>query len=106
MRNEIIYPSVEVMNVHLDPYNDMHAEDYDFFVTFSTKGNVRKQVVHKKDMTRMDADNYQALCDTSKIGRGQFEAVATCFIPDERMENLVRPTCVDLMENMEPITIV
>lgn len=80
------------LNVHLDPIDGFHMEDYDFeceFFVFAGKG-----VVVKKDkMIKMDEDNFTCILqkdDVLKIGRGQIKAMVTAYIPDTNFDNGVR----------------
>lgn len=102
---DIIYGSVEVVNIHLDPYHEMHMDDYDFDVEFSVRGSIRKHTVTKQDMVRIDADNYEARCDTRRIGRGQLEVIATALIPDSNMADGYRPVMACLTDDLDPINI-
>lgn len=101
----IIWGSEEVMNIHLDPYGDLHADEYDFYVEFFTDSVCCALKIPKTKMTKIDHDNYEAVVDTSKVGRGIMKAVATCYIPDGRCENQLRTTKVDLTEKSIKIRI-
>lgn len=80
------------LNVHLEPIDGYHMEDYDFeceFFVFTDRSIAKK----KKDMTMVDKDNYITMIekeDALKIGRGQIKALVTAYIPDANYANNIR----------------
>lgn len=69
------------INVHVEPIDGLHMDDYDFTCRFSVYTN-RVVQVEKKDMIRVDQDNYVACIDSRKIGSGGVKMRFTAFIPD------------------------
>lgn len=80
------------LNIHLKPIDGYHMEDYDFeceFFVFVGKS----VIIKKKDMTKVDEDNYIAVLekeDALKIGKGQINAMVTAYIPDTNYSDGVR----------------
>lgn len=80
------------LNIHLEPIDGYHMEDYDFdceFYVFAGRSVIKK----KKDMIKVDKDNYTAIIegtDAIKIGRGQMNALVTAYVPDANFANGVR----------------
>lgn len=56
---------------------------FEFFV-FSSK--IIK--IEKADMVRVDANNYEVICDTTLIGRGDIRLRVTAYIPEDTGERL------------------
>lgn len=101
MTQNILYGGDEVLVVHLDPYADMHAADYDFEVELFADGSCNKLVVKKEKMTKVNEDDYELVLYTSMVGRGMLHAIATCYIPDSRCDSMYRKVKVDLLKDSE-----
>ena len=56
-------------------------DDYDFSCRFYVYSN-RVIRLEKKDMIRIDADNYVACVDSQKLGNGRLYCEVTANIPD------------------------
>lgn len=69
------------INVHVEPIDGLHMDDYDFSCRFYVYTN-RVVRIEKKDMIRVDQDNYIACVDSSKLGIGAVMMRITAFIPD------------------------
>ena len=77
------------INVHMDPIDGYHMSDVDFHADFYV--NARNSLRLKKtDMTMVDEDNYLAVVDSRKTGRGQLKFVLYAAIPDGDCENGIR----------------
>lgn len=80
------------LNIHLEPIDGYHMEDYGFeceFFVFAGKS----VIVKKEDMTKVDEDNYTAVLeqeDALKLGKGQVKAMVTAYIPDTNYSDDVR----------------
>lgn len=90
------------LNVHAEPIDGLHMEDYDFEVRFYTYSN--KYVdVKKEDMIQSDADNYIALVDTTVLSGGELKAEMTGYIPDDDYDDGYRTEKAEIL--IEPIMI-
>ena len=69
------------INVHVEPIDGLHMDDYDFSCRFYVYTN-RVVRIEKKDMIQVDQDNYIACVDSSKLGIGAVMMRITAFIPD------------------------
>lgn len=69
------------INVHVEPIDGFHMSDYDFACQFYTYMN-RRVTLNKKDMIRVDDDNYIACIDSSKLGVGLVMVRFRARIPD------------------------
>ncbi len=69
------------INIHVEPIGGYHMDDYDFSCRFYVYSN-RVIRLEKKDMIRIDADNYVACVDSQKLGTGQLYCEVTANIPD------------------------
>ena len=92
-------------NVHLDPIDGVHMQDYEFECSFYTYRG-KKVVIPKEKMKRVDNDNYIAVIDSenaTRINRSQIEVEITAHIPDTdfpdglRTEKLVLCTNVTIV---------
>ena len=80
------------INVHVDPIDGLHMRDYDFECAFFVYTN-KKVVIAKKEMKKVDDDNYIALIDKVKglqLGRGTINMEITAHIPDGDFEDGLR----------------
>lgn len=80
------------LNVHLEPIDGYHMEDYDFECEFFVLAS-KSVVIKKKDMQKVDKDNYIAVLEKDnalKIGKGQINAMVTAYIPDTNYSDDVR----------------
>lgn len=72
------------INVHVDPIDGVHMSEYDFECAFFVYTN-KRVVITKKEMKRVDNDNYIAIIDKVKgmqLGRGTINMEITAHIPD------------------------
>ena len=80
------------INVHVEPIDGYHMEDYDFVCSFFVYED-RRVEVSKSSMKRVDSDNYMALLvsdDGRRIGRGRIQMEVTAYIPDGDFADGVR----------------
>ena len=80
------------INVHVDPIDGLHMSDYDFECAFFVYTN-KKVVITKKEMKKVDDDNYIALIDKVKglqLGRGTINMEITAHIPDGDFDDGLR----------------
>lgn len=88
------------LNVNAELGNNLHLADVDFFAVFYVIGQERTLKVKKKNMVRVDDDNYIAVVDSSKIGTGEYWMQLTVYLSDadcidgERTEVVDVPTGV------------
>lgn len=68
------------LNIHIEGIPST-MDDIDFTCEFSTGGSLRV-TVDKADMVRLDANNYIAVVDSSRLGRGRIYNCTTVRIPD------------------------
>lgn len=76
-----------VLNLHIDPVDDVHAKDYDFNVLVSAK---REVSLAKGDLAEVDDDNYIILLDTTECGLGEIVIKVEAYLPDGRWPNDTR----------------
>lgn len=69
------------INVHIDEIDGLKMCDMDFNCDFYVHSG-RTQSIPKKDMLKADDENYVALVDSSKIGKGLVRCKVTAYIPD------------------------
>lgn len=84
------------INIHIDPLGSLHMADYDFeckFYVFPKKS----VIILKKDMVKVDEDNYLAIVDTTGLGIGPLHLTLTAQIPDKDFDNTLRRevACID-----------
>lgn len=77
------------INVHVEPIDNYHMEDYDFTCTFYIIGK-RSVSLKKVDMIRIDKDNYIACIDSTKVGYGNLMMRIVAYIPDNDFNDLLR----------------
>lgn len=70
------------INVHLEPINDIHLDSCSFVCTFFTSSN-KYITIDKKDMKKVDEDNYVALIDSSLLSVGNIKMTINIDIPDK-----------------------
>ena len=76
------------LNVNIELPSGFTMDDVNFSCRFYTwKKSV---VVEKKDMIRLDSDNYIAIIDSSLIGRGFIKNQTTVYIPDADIQEGTR----------------
>lgn len=75
------------LNVHIEGLPGT-MDEVDFRCKFWT---YRKELtVEKKDMIRLDENNYMAVVDSSRLGRGTIKVQTTVLVPDTDVEGGVR----------------
>lgn len=77
------------VNVHIEPIDNYHMDNYDFTCKFFTTGNCGISIP-KSDMIRIDEDNYIARIDTKKVGRGNLMLRVVAQIPDNDFDDMLR----------------
>lgn len=91
--NECVSGSQLKLNIHIDPIESLHMEDYDFeckFFIFPKKSITIK----KTGMVKLDSDNYLVLVDTATLGIGKLHITLTAYIPDYDFEGSTRKEMV------------
>lgn len=83
------------MNVHIDPMDGVSMEMYDFECMFYIYPN-RACKVSKADMIRLDADNYVAMVDTTRMGSGKIMLRITAYVPDADFPDGLRTEVVTI----------
>ena len=75
------------LNVHIEGLPGT-MDEVDFRCKFWT---YRKELtVEKKDMIRLDENNYMAVVDSSLLGRGTIKVQTTVLVPDTDVDGGVR----------------
>lgn len=75
------------LNIHIGGLPGT-MDDVDFHCKFWT---YRKELtVEKKDMIRIDENNYMAVVDSSLLGRGTLKVQTTVLVPDTDVDGGVR----------------
>lgn len=69
------------INVHIDEIDGLKMSDMDFNCDFYVHSG-RTQYIPKKDMLKADDENYVALVDSSKVGKGLVRCKVTVYVPD------------------------
>lgn len=77
----IIWGSEFKLNVNMEPIDNYHMGDVDFFCTFMSGG--KSVVVTKSQMRKVDDDNYVAPLDSKELGRGYINIRYEAEIPDD-----------------------
>ena len=79
----------------------LHMDEYDFYADFSAGGpGSRVCRVAKAAMTRVDADNFLAVVDTTGMKPGLLEIEATALIPDTRCPDNIRKEVGKIVTNI------
>ena len=95
--NKVKYKHSSFGNVTMDDY------DFSLEVYCSQK---RVVTISKKDLIRMDSENYVALIDTSELGAGDIKCKVIAYIPDwdfpdkTRTEISVYETDIQVYKNL------
>lgn len=89
------------INVHVEPIGGTRMSEYDFTCVFYVYKNKCLEV-RKRDMTKVDDDNYIANVDTTKIGAGNLKMRFEAEIPDSDMNDGFRRE-VELVDLNIPI---
>lgn len=96
--NNVLPPSLGTelkLNISAELDNNLHLADVDFSATFYTAMGVGKSLtVEKKDMLKVDEDNYIAVVDTKKVGTGEYWMKLSAELPDEDCEDGFRSEVV------------
>ena len=83
----VVYTSSdEELNISLYPIDGYNMDEYDFVCEIFCSP-LRKQIVHKKDMERIDASNYRVWMKTSVIGVGNVKVRVLAKIPNAKCDD-------------------
>lgn len=96
--NNVLPPSLGTelkLNVNADLGNGLHLSDVDFTARFYSSFG-KSITIDKKDMKKLDDDNYIAVVDTKKVGTGEYWMKLTVQIPDEDCEDGFRTEVVTI----------
>lgn len=86
MERETVYIGTEIkLNINIQPIRDITMDNYDFNLEVSSPYSANPVIVEKKDMVRVDENNYIAIIDTSLLGKGEIKSVLTAYVPDSDM---------------------
>lgn len=69
------------INVHVEPIDGLHMDDYNFTCRFYVHPGKYVEV-KKNEMVRVDADNYIALVDSAKTAPGELVMRITARVSD------------------------
>ena len=99
-----VYQGTEIkLNVNIEPMKGVSMESYNFNVEIYTFPS-KVLTFNKSDATRVDANNYIVLVDTSLLGAGEVKCKVTAYIPDDdfkdglRTEIAVTNTGIDIVK--------
>ena len=93
------------LNISIPPLGDVTMDDYDFSLEVYCSQK-RVVTISKKDLIRMDSENYVALIDTSELGAGDIKCKVIAYIPDwdfpdkTRTEISVYETDIQVYKNL------
>ena len=82
----IYTPSEVEVNIHLYPIDGYTMDEYDFTCEIFCS-SMRKQILHKSDLRRVDENNYVAIVDTSKIGVGKVKIRVSARVPNDNFDD-------------------
>lgn len=69
------------VNVHIDEVDGIKMSDMDFTCTFFIYPQ-RNEIIEKSSMVKADEENYVAIVDSSKLGKGLIQCKIAVDIPD------------------------
>lgn len=75
------------LNIHIEGLPST-MDDVDFRCKFYTFRN--ELTVYKKEMIRIDENNYMAVVDSSLLGRGKIKVQTTIHVPDTDIPGGIR----------------
>lgn len=78
------------INVHVEPIDGLHMDDYGFTCRFYVMYTGKYVEVAKEQMIRIDPDNYMAVVDSRRLGKGSVTLRITALIPDPDFPDLLR----------------
>lgn len=97
----IVYiPSEEEVNIHLYPIDGYTMDEYDFRCEIFCS-SMRKQMVAKKDLRRIDESNYVAKIYTTEIGAGKVKIKVLARIPNSNFDDGFRDVATYLDPKIE-----
>lgn len=97
IKNESPFIGTELkLNIHIEPIGKVTMDDYDFEVEVYCSPK-RPVMATKKDMIRVDSNNYVVLVDTNEVGAGDLKCKVTAYVPDGDFPDLIRTevVCID-----------
>lgn len=97
IKNESLFVGTELkLNINIEPIGEVTMEDYDFEVEVYCSSK-RPVMATKKDMIRVDSNNYVVLVDTNEVGAGDLKCKVTAQVPDGDFPDLLRTevVCID-----------
>jgi hypothetical protein len=103
--NNVLPPSLGTelkLNVNADLGNGLHLSDVDFTARFYSSFG-KSITIDKKDMKKLDDDNYIAVVDSKKVGTGEYWMKLTAQIPDEDCEDGYRTEVVTVSAGVKLI---
>lgn len=81
------------LKVNIDPVAGLHMSDFDFEIVFSA---VNEFKVEKREMMKIDNDNYAVVVDTGITGPGRLKARVKVTLPDAFSMDKKRVEIVDV----------
>ena len=88
---EILYEgTVAWMNINMNRFGQFSMSQYDFTI-FAYCSTNKVVSIEKKDMLRVDEDNFMFWLDTSLTGCGKLNFAIKALIPDSNLHSLLRP---------------
>jgi hypothetical protein len=94
--NNVLPPSLGTelkLNVNADLGNGLHLSDVDFTARFYSSFG-KSITIDKKDMKKLDDDNYIAVVDSKKVGTGEYWMRLSVQLPDADCEDGYRSEVV------------
>lgn len=96
----IVYvPSEEEVNISLYPIDGYTMDEYDFTCEIFCS-SMRKQILSKSDLRRVDENNYVAIVETAKIGAGKVKIRVLARVPNANFDDGFR----DVVTYLDPKT--
>lgn len=77
------------LNIHIDPFDGLSMDDYDFQCAVFTASS-RRVVITKQETKRIDEDNYLIMVSTDALGAGKLKCEVTAQIPDADFNDGIR----------------
>lgn len=74
------------INIHIDNIDNYSMNDMDFECEFYISPN-KFITVYKKDMIKVDNENFIAIVDSEKLGIGKLMVKVTAYVPDGDFED-------------------
>lgn len=96
---EVLYEGTKTwFNLNLSKVGGFSMAQYDFAIYYYCSADKVIEVPKEKAF-RVDDDNYMFLVDTGLTGRGKLRFAVLPMIPDERIDDAIRPEVLDEIDS-------